>query len=61
MNREELVAAAMATDLEAEQACGPQEQQFLIDAAWAYKVAYLMLIERADLLWTEARNPAGKQ
>ncbi len=52
MTKEEIVQAAMAHDAAADEACGPEEQLFILDAGWAYKVAYLMLLERADLLPT---------
>lgn len=52
MTKEEIIQAAMAHDVAVDEACGHEEERFIRDAAWAYKVAYLMLIGRADLLPT---------
>ena len=57
MTKQDLIDAAMASDLAIEQTDVLSERQFLLDASWAYKVAYLMLVGRPDLLWAEERSP----
>ena len=53
MNRNELINAFTHADLAFEGAETLDEQLFLADASWAYKVAYLMLTDKAHLLPTE--------